>query len=99
GTLRFAQAIRLLGEHSRSAAKEIIDDLEVVQSQDKLLRVLARSVQQCVLAKAKNNFIIVPDEEDVGILLEDIAVYGVSNVTSLLIILAAIRYPRNSNTD
>lgn len=94
GTLRFGQAIRLLAEHDRSAAREIIEDLDTVQSQDKLLRVLARSVQQCVLAKAKNNFILIPDEDDVGILLEDVAEYGVSNISGLLIILAAIWYPK-----
>lgn len=98
GTLRFAQAIRLLGEHNRSAAKEIIDDLDVVQTQDKLLRVLARSVQQCVLAKAKNDFIIVPDEDDVGILLEDVDRFGVRDVSGLVIILSAVGYPRKPKT-
>lgn len=94
GTLRFGQAIRLLSEQNRSASREIVEDLETVQNQDQLLRVLARSIQKCVLAKASTDFILVPTEEDLAALLDDVAQFSPKEIAGLLIILSAVWYPR-----
>jgi len=93
GTLYFGRALRLLSNQNRSAVRELIEDIEAVHTGDQLIRVLARSVQECQLAKAKSEFIIIPTDNDLRLLLNDIDQFGAREIAGLLIILAALRYP------
>lgn len=93
GTLRLGRSLRLLGAQNPSALREAIEDLENVRQPYQLLAALTRSIQQCVLAKAKSEFIIVPYEEDIDLLLEDTVQLGLQNVVALLVILSVVRYP------
>lgn len=93
GTLRFGHALRQLGGFNLSELREITVELSSTATQDELLRTLANALQICVVAKARNDFVIIPDDEDLAALLEDIAEYGAREIAGLLIILSALRYP------
>jgi len=69
-------------------------DLDCVATCDQLMRVLAKLVQHCTLAKALNNFIVIPDDNDLCILLENVDRFGAKNIAGLLIVLSTLRYPR-----
>ena len=94
GTLRFGHALRLLGKYNNGPLRDIIDSLDSVQTCDQLMHVLAQAVQECAVAGAKTPFIVIPDDEDLKHLLDDIDRYGARTVAELLIILSALRYPR-----
>lgn len=93
GTLRFGRSLRLLGVQQPHALREAIEELQSVRASHQLLVALARSTQMCVLAKAVSEFIIIPSEEDLRLLLEDVERFGLKDVVALLIILSAVRYP------
>lgn len=93
GTLRFGQALRLLGQANHARLVETLELLESVSTLEKLLQILQQAVQACALASAKSPFILVPSEEDLAYLLDDVAQHGVRLIASLLLILAALRYP------
>jgi hypothetical protein len=94
GTLRFGQALRLLGQINAAALRDLTEELESVQTLDRLLLVLAQVAQDCQVAAAKSPFIVVPTEEDLKYLLEDLEQVGVQTIARFLIILSALRYPR-----
>jgi hypothetical protein len=93
GTLRFGHALRLLGQANHAHLMDMLDDLERVSNLEQLLQVLKRAVQACVLASARSPFIVVPTDEDLAYLLDDVAQHGVRLVASLLLILSALYYP------
>ena len=94
GTLRFGHALRLLGRVHNDALRDIVDNLDRVQTRDQLIRTLALATQECVVASAKSEFIIVPSDDDLKYLLDDIEQYSASTLAGILIILSALRYPR-----
>lgn len=94
GTLRFGHALRLLGRIHQDTLRDIIDHLDTVRTSDQLIRVLAIAVQECAVAGAKSEFIIVPDDEDLKYLLDDLEQHSAPTLAGLLIILSALRYPR-----
>ena len=93
GTLRFGRAMRLLQDQNSNVVRDILDDLNTVQNTDQLLRVLAYAVRECLLASARSKFMIVPDDDDVQLLLDDVDCFGAKEVAGLIILLSAVRYP------
>lgn len=98
GTLRFGRALRLLGQHNPAPLRDLIDALDVAQTGDQLVRILAQAAQECTLVSAQSQFIIVPSDEDLKYLLDDVEAYGARTIAGLLIILSALRYPRSPDT-
>jgi len=94
GTLRFGRSLRHLRVHKPSALHDVVDDLDSAGTRERLIRTLARAVQECAIASATSPFIIVPSDADLAHLLDDIDRYGVREIASVLIILSALRYPR-----
>lgn len=99
GTLRFGQAMRLLGEVNGAALRELVEDLEAVTTLEQLFDVLALIAQSCQVAAAKTRFMVVPDEDDFGALLSDVEQSSVQTIARFLIVLSAIRYPRLDETE
>lgn len=98
GTFRFGRALRLLGRQNPAPLKELVEELDAVRTRDRLIRVLAWAVQECTVAGANSEFIIVPDDEDLEYLLEDIEQHGAQSIAGLLILLSALYYPRRSDS-
>lgn len=96
GTLRFGQALRLLGEFNAAALRDLVEDLETVTTLDHLISTLAHAVQACQLAAAKTRFMLVPDEDDLGPLLVDVDQSSPQTIARFLVLLSALRYPRLS---
>lgn len=94
GTLRFGHALRLLGQHTPASLRDIIGALDAVKSRDQLLRLMAEAAQECAVASASTEFIVIPDDDDLKHLLDDIDQYGAKTVAGLLIILSTLRYPK-----
>jgi len=94
GTKRFGHALRQLGRYNPSALRECAEDLDAVSDSDQLLRVLAQMVQTCIVLKAKSEFIIVPTDDDLDVLLADVEQFGARRIVSVLLILAVLRYPK-----
>jgi len=94
GTLRFGQALRLLGEFNAAALRDLVEELEAVTTLDHLISVLAHAVQACQLAAAKTRFMLVPGEDDLGPLLTDVEQAGPQTIARFLVLLSALRYPR-----
>lgn len=94
GTLRFGHALRLLGQVNAAALRDLVEELEAVQALDHLLLVLAQAAQDCQVAAAKSPFTLVPSEEDLKYLLEDVEQVGAPTIARFLITLSALRYPR-----
>jgi hypothetical protein len=92
--LRFGHALRLLGQVNAAALRDLVEELEAVQTLDHLLLVLAQTAQDCQVAAAKSPFTVVPSEEDLKYLLEDVEQVGAHTIARFLIILSALRYPR-----
>jgi hypothetical protein len=67
--------------------------LETVQTLDQLDRALYRVVQECVLAKAKSDFIHIPLEGDFIQLVDDVHEHGVRLIVGVLMLLSVLRYP------
>jgi hypothetical protein len=49
-------------------------------------------MQECVVAMAKSPFIIIPTDEDLKYLLDDVDQHGARPIAGLLIILSTLRY-------
>jgi hypothetical protein len=96
GTLRIARSMRLLGRHNPAPLRDLIETLDMVRDRDPLIRVVAHLAQECELARARTDIMIVPDEDDLMYLLDDIGQHGAQTVARILIALSAVRYPRNS---
>lgn len=94
GTLRFGHALRLLGQVNAAALRDLVEDLQTVQTLDQLLLVLAQAAQDCQVAAAKSPFTLVPSDEDLKYLLEDVEQAGAQTIARFLITLSALRYPR-----
>jgi hypothetical protein len=99
GTRRFGHALRQLGKYNPSALREFADDLDAVRDLDQLLRLLAQITQTCAVLKAKSEFIIVPTDDDLDILLADVDQFGVKRIASVVLILAVLRYPREEREE
>ena len=98
GTLCFGRALRQIGRHNPSRLRDLLEELEDVQTLAQLLPALHRVIVASELEKAKERRIIVPSEEDMIVLLEDIDRYGVPVLVGLLLVLSALRYPRRDDT-
>jgi hypothetical protein len=92
GTQRFGHALRQLGRHNAVALRDVYDELSIVRTQDELVEVLCRAVQQCVALSDRSNFIIVPTEEDLKLVLDDVDAHGARAIAGLLNILSVLRY-------
>lgn len=97
GTLRFGRALRLLGRQRPTDLKDTLYDLQAVQTVDQLMLVLANALQLCEMAKARSDFILIPDELDLEELLGHVNQFGVRTVAASLIILSALRYPKTDD--
>ena len=95
GTLRIGRALRLLGRYNPSPLRDLIDTLDTIRDRDLLIRVVAQLAQECELASARTEFMIVPDEEDLMYLLDDVGQYDARTIARILIALSAVRYPRD----
>ncbi len=96
GLLRFGRALRQLKSHQNNVLREVVSELEIVNKVDDFLVLLSMIVESSVIQDSKNEFTIVPDEQDLFYLLEDVRRYGVRETASMLIILASLRYPRKN---
>jgi hypothetical protein len=94
GTLRFGRALRQLGRYNPSILLDLLETLESVRTLDQLLRVLHYAMQQCLLAKAKSPYILIPSNHDLALLTTDANQYGVPLLASLLMILSTLRSAR-----
>jgi hypothetical protein len=99
GTLNFGRALRQLGRRNPSSLRDLTDLLEQVRSIEQLLKILSKTGQECKLVKAKWKFIIVPDEDDVRAMIEDIERHGVTLIAGMLIVLSAVRRPYSDDTE
>jgi hypothetical protein len=99
GTLRFGQAMRLLGESNAGALRDLIEELETVTTLDQLLHALALTAQHCQVAAAKTKFMVVPSEDDLSALLLDVEQASPQTIARFLIVLSALRYPRVSEEE
>ncbi len=99
GALRFGHALRQLGAYNTSAVRDVVADLDTVTTRDHLVRALARALQECAVASARNPFMIIPSDRDLEDLLDDIDRHGARAVASVLIILSTLRYPRASGDE
>jgi hypothetical protein len=92
GTMRFGHALRQLRKQAPSSAHEILEDLEYVQTCDSLMNILTRTMQTCEVVDANSPFIIIPTDEDLKLLLDDVEHHGASMVAALLRLLSTLRY-------
>ncbi len=99
GTLRFGHALRLLGYYNPSILRDLIELLEGVQTQEQLLPVLYRVMQECILASAKSRYIVIPTDDDFPYLLDDVHRYGVRILVGLLMVLSVLSYPPPEGVD
>jgi hypothetical protein len=99
GTRRFGHALRQLGRYNPGALREYAEELDAVRDLDQLLRLLAQMTQTCVVLKAKSEFIIVPTDDDLDVLLADVEQFGARRIASVLLILAVLRYPREEREE
>jgi hypothetical protein len=91
GTLSFGRALRLLGRYNPVLLRDLLRVLETVQTLDQLDRALCRVVQECVLAKARSDFIRVPHEGDFMQLVDDVHEHGVRLIVGVLMVLSVLR--------
>jgi hypothetical protein len=92
GTRRFGFSLRLLGRYNHSIYRDLLEILETVQTIDQLLRFVAQAVQAAVVANAKTQFMIVPTDQDLKLLMRDAEEYTPKTVASLLMALAPLRF-------
>jgi hypothetical protein len=98
GTLRFGRALRLLKSSRPAGAREILDALESVQTRDQLVRVLHQLNEECALLAAKTDYVILPSEDDMLILSDDVARYSASTIAGILMLLSSLRYPKSEES-
>ncbi len=100
GTMRFGHALRQLREGASSMAREVLEDLESVQTRDQLMDALTRAMQMCEVMEAKSPFLIVPTDPDLKLLMEDVERYGPHTIAGLLRLLSTLRHaPRRGEVD
>ena len=99
GTLRFGHALRLLQQNNPADGNDAIEELEGVSTRDQLIDVLGHAVQRCSLAFAKSQFLIVPSDDDLKYLLDDIDRYSAQTLARVLILLSALHYPHVNRFD
>ena len=99
GTLRMGRALRQLGRYNQALLRELLDLLDTAGDLDGLLRIVAQAAQECELATARTEFMIVPDEDDLAYLLNDVEQYGARTTARMLIVLSALRYPRDNTAE
>lgn len=99
GTLSFGRALRLLGRYNLTLLRNLLMVLDTVQTLDQLDRVLCRLGQECVLAKAKSDFIHIPLEGDFIQLVDDVHEHGVRLIVGVLMLLSVLRYPPTQEAD
>ena len=97
GTVRFGHALRSLSQYNRSAARDVIEALERVQTCNQLILVLGHLMQACTIAWSKWPFIPMPSDDDARNLLNDVERYSAHTVAVLLILLSSLRYPRSDD--
>jgi len=97
GTVRFGHALRSLSQYNRSAARDVLEALEKVQTRDQLVLVLGHLMQACTIAWAKWPFIPMPFDEDARNLLNDVERYSAHTIAVLLILLSSLHYPRSDD--
>src|SRR6266581_7585465 len=97
GTLCFGRALRQIGRYNPSRLRDLLEDLEEVQTRAQLFPVLQRIVLASEIEKEKKRKIIVPTEVDLAALLDDIDQYGIPELVGLLLVLSALRYPSSEN--
>jgi hypothetical protein len=98
GTLRFGHALRLLGQVNPAPLRDLVEELESVQTLDQLIHTLALAAQECQVAAAKSQFLVVPSDGDLALLLEDVKQAGPHTIAGFLVLLSALRYPRLEET-
>jgi hypothetical protein len=99
GTLRFGHALRLLGQVNPASLRDLVEELESVQTLDQLIHTLALAAQECQVAAAKSQFMVVPSDDDLALLLEDVKQAGPHTIAGFLVLLSALRYPRLDETE
>src|SRR5579884_1057367 len=99
GTLRFGHALRLLGQVNQASLRDLIEELESVQTLDQLIHTLALTAQECQVAAAKSHFMVVPSDGDLALLLEDVKQAGPHTIAGFLVLLSSLRYPRLDETE
>jgi hypothetical protein len=92
----FNKRDRLVPTYFINNTREVIEELDTLQTGEQLLFLLGRLVQQCSLAQAKSPFILIPSEPDFKQLLQDVDQYGARTIAGMLIVLSALRYPRTT---
>jgi hypothetical protein len=93
GTLRFGHALRQLRCNAASASHELFDDLAGVQTRDQLIEILTQAMEVCTIMDARAYFLILPSDQDLKLLLEDVERYGALTIAKLLRLLSTLRYP------
>ncbi len=99
GTLRFGHALRLLGQVNPASLRDLVEEFESVQTIDQLIHTLALAAQECQVAAAKSQFMVVPSEDDLAFLLEDVKQASPHTIAGFLVLLSALRYPRLEETE
>lgn len=94
GTRRFGHALRQLGQYRPSTLYEIVGDLDAARTGDALNRILARVAQECALTSATIPFMIVPNDDDLAALLDDVDHHTAPTIAGLLIVMSSLRFPR-----
>jgi hypothetical protein len=97
GTLCFGRALRQIGRANPARLRDLLEDLEEARTHAQLLPVLHRIVAASEIEKAKKRWIIVPSEDDLAALLEDIEQFGIPVLVGLLQVLSSLRSPRSDN--
>lgn len=99
GTLRFGHALRLLQQNNPADGNDAVEELEGVSTRNQLIQVLGHVMQKCSLASAKSQFLIVPSDDDLKYLLDDIDCYDAQTVARVLILLSTLHYPKSEHAD
>jgi hypothetical protein len=99
GTLRFGHALRLLSQANPASVRDLVEQLESVQTLDQLIHTLALTAQECQVAAAKSQFMVVPSDGYLALLLEDVKLAGPHTIAGFLVLLSALRYPRLEETE
>ncbi len=97
GTRCFGRALRQIGRSNPARLRDLLDDLEQARTLAQLLPVLHRIVAASEIEKAKERWIIVPTENDLAALLDDIEQFGIPVLVGLFQVLSSLRYARSDN--